>query len=146
MTVLLTHELTHCVMYQALGVDAHVARSIPLWFREGMASTTAGEARHAAVRLELLTRLDQPDTTRRDGARTETAILYRSDPAPLYATADRAFRFLVQHHGESPIRRILEAMRVGEEFASAFEDAIGISVEEFERVFRSSLGISRTRG
>jgi hypothetical protein len=147
MAVLLTHELTHCAMYQALGIDARAAGAIPLWFREGMASTTAGEARHAAVRLDLLTHLDPPGAMRHaDGARTETALLYRSDPTPLYATADRAFRFLVGRHGEEPIRRVLQLMRDGEDFERAFEKGIGISVDEFERSFRSSLGISKTRG
>lgn len=146
MTILLTHELTHCVMYQALGLDARAASGIPLWFREGMASTTAGEARHAAVRLELLTALDPPGAVHHERPRTETAVLYRSDPTSLYATADRAFRFLVERHGEERIRRVLRAMRGGDGFEGAFEKGIGISVDEFERSFRSSLGISKASG
>ena len=42
---LLTHELTHCVMYQRAGTDLNWSlKGIPLWFREGMASVTAGMA------------------------------------------------------------------------------------------------------
>ena len=39
---LLTHELTHCLMYQrSATADSWPYKGIPLWFREGMASVTA---------------------------------------------------------------------------------------------------------
>ena len=41
---LLAHELTHCVMYQRAGTaSSWPYKGIPLWFREGMASVTAGQ-------------------------------------------------------------------------------------------------------
>src|SRR3954465_15465508 len=43
---LLAHELTHSLMYQLLGG----APEPPLWFREGMASVTAGEGHPPAAR------------------------------------------------------------------------------------------------
>ena len=44
MTQILAHELTHCVMYQWSALDrSRLNRGIPLWFREGMASVTAGQ-------------------------------------------------------------------------------------------------------
>lgn len=122
---ILAHELTHCAMFQAIGGDARLGQGIPVWFREGMATSNVGE-RFVAT----------PEATHR--TLTVTALQYRTDSSRIYATADQAFRFLVARHGEDRVRRVLMGMRGGAPFAAAFQEAIGVSVEAFEAAFTGS--------
>ena len=124
---LLAHELTHCAMFQAIGGDARLGQGIPVWFREGMATSNVGERFAGAA---------TPEATH--GTLTVTALQYRTDASRVYATADQAFRFLVGHHGEDRVRRVLTGMRGGAPFADAFRESIGVSVEAFEAAFRGS--------
>jgi hypothetical protein len=124
---ILAHELTHCAMFQAIGGDARLGRSIPAWFREGMATSNSGE-RFLGVSASPAT----------GDALTVTALLYQTDSSGAYATADQAFRFLVHRYGENRIRGVLTRMGSGAPFASAFQEATGISVEAFEAEFRGS--------
>jgi hypothetical protein len=123
---LLAHELTHCAMYQALGRDARRARGVPIWFREGMATTSAEE--HPAA-------VDGPRAS--GDPLTPSALLYRTDSPLVYATADRAFRFLVRRCGEERIRRLLERVRGGTGFPEAFQEIMGVALSTFEDEFRS---------
>jgi hypothetical protein len=112
---ILTHELTHCVLFQAVGQDGR-AGEIPIWFQEGMASVAAGE-HHSLARADAV---------------TGPAPLLRSDPRLVYGTADRAFRDLVLRHGERSVRLLLERLGEGHEFRSAFRDATGTTLADFE--------------
>lgn len=118
----LTHELTHCVLFQAAGRDGR-ARDIPLWFTEGMASVSAGE-RHAVARVEAV---------------REPGPVLRSDPATAYGTADRAFRELLHLAGEDSARVVVALLGAGRDFPSAFEGAVGISLARFEAGVERSL-------
>jgi hypothetical protein len=111
---ILTHELTHCVLFRAAGGGE--ARAIPHWFTEGMASTAAGE-RHD---------LADPSAIAGPGPGV------RARPEVVYGTADRAFRELVRAAGDGAIRRILAALSQGRTFHAAFHDAVGTSLESFE--------------
>jgi hypothetical protein len=118
----LTHELAHCVLFQAAGRDGR-ARDIPPWFTEGMASVSAGE-RHAVARA--------------DAVRDPGPVL-RSDPAAAYGTADRTFRELLRLAGEAGARGVVARLGAGRDFASAFEDAVGIPLARFEAGVERSL-------
>jgi hypothetical protein len=131
---LLTHELTHCAMYQALGHEAGRVHRVPIWFREGMATTNAGE------HLAAVTGPAAGD------ALTTAAVLYRTESPLVYATADRAFRFLVRRYGEERVRRVLERVRSGAEFGEAFEAVMGVAIATFEDEFRSQLARERAQG
>jgi hypothetical protein len=112
---LLTHELTHCLLFQRIGGN-WTRRDIPSWFEEGMASFTADE-RHA----------------RADASALGPAAAGRAfDAALSYGTADRAFRYLVARHGEPSVRAILDGLAGGRAFESAFRSATGSSVAAFE--------------
>jgi hypothetical protein len=113
---ILAHELTHCVLFQALGRDGR-ARGIPLWFQEGMASVAAGE-HHSLARADAV---------------TSPVPLLSTDPRLVYGTADRAFRDLVLRFGERRVRLLLERLGEGRDFPAAFRDATGTTVAEFER-------------
>lgn len=142
MTALLSHELTHCVMYQLAGSEQTWSRrAIPLWFREGMASVAAGQeygwVSPEAIRRHYLERGSpgggEPLV---EDPLTAPGSLYRSDSDLVYATASRAFRFLLDRHGEEPIRRVMAGMSEGKGFGDAFWQALGVPVAEFEGNFR----------
>jgi len=116
LTQILAHELTHCALFKATGRNGR-ARGIPMWFEEGMASVAAGE-RHAQARADAV---------------SNPAPLLRTDPALVYGTADRAFRELILHFGESSVRLLLTRLGEGRPFTVAFRDAMGVTLAEFER-------------
>ena len=133
---LLAHELTHVVMYRWAGGEPGHGRTIPLWFREGMASVTAGDDR--PLSHDALWRFyGAPVGARRGDPLTDPGPLYREQAQLVYGTADRAFRFLVERHGEERVRTLLGAMSRGRPFADAFSEAIGVPVAEFEGAFRA---------
>lgn len=135
---LLAHELTHSLMYQLMepvepgpsfGPDA-VLEEPPLWFREGMASVTAGQG-HRRLSGEELSRwlrahpgadLLHPDVE-----------LYRTEKEAVYGAAHRAFERLVRVAGDQSIRDVLRGVREGARFADAFKASTGHGLPDFER-------------
>jgi hypothetical protein len=115
LTQILAHELTHCVLFQAVGRDGR-AGEIPMWFQEGMASVAAGE-HHTLAHADAV---------------SSPAPLLRSDPKLVYGTADRAFRDLVLRFGEPRVRLLLARLGEGHAFSAAFRDAMGMTLAEFE--------------
>jgi hypothetical protein len=130
---LLTHELTHSLMYQ-LAADrlGWSRKQIPLWFREGMASYTANQA-YRWVTLEDMARHLQknPDSD----PVGQPAELYRNDSNLVYGAAHHAFAFLVKRYGEEKVRTILSEMQGGKVFPEAFESAVGLPPDVFVRDF-----------
>ena len=154
---LLTHELTHCVMYQAVGGEyTWTQRDIPLWFREGLASVTAdqgykragpeaiwrfyrevqgsgdGVPRPGDALAEARARGDP--LTRPDWPLDEP--LYQRDADLVYGTAHWAFRFLLDRYGEAPVRGVLARMGRGQPFGEAFSAETGIGARAFEDDFK----------
>jgi hypothetical protein len=119
---LLGHELTHCVLFNAVG-PGWQARDIPLWFREGMASVTAGE-RHMRATADAISAPER---------------MVSSDAKVIYGTADRAFRYLIARYGEERVRLLLARLGEGGTFPVAFRDALGVPLAEFERDLRGQL-------
>lgn len=122
---LLAHELTHCAMYQYLGADSAVARTVPIWFREGLATVAAGES------------FGSP---RASGALAIVTASYRTDAVRAYATADSAFRWLVARHGDAGVRGVLARLRAGEPFPAAFHAATGVTLQAFEEEYARAAG------
>ncbi|MFW5878929.1 MAG: hypothetical protein ACOCVR_03835 [Myxococcota bacterium] len=134
LTELLTHELTHCVMYQRAATREEWRardRSIPIWFREGMASYTArqGHRRLSEARL-----VEWREKTGRDPL-GEAPALYQRRPEIAYGAAHWAFAFLVERYGARAVRGILDAMYEGRDFHLAFEEVIGLSVRTFREEY-----------
>jgi hypothetical protein len=119
MSTLLAHELTHCLLFQRIG-PGWMERDVPVWFEEGLASVTAGE-RHRRADPSALRPSDRD---------------IRSDAALAYGTADRAFRHLLDRHGEASVREIIALLAAGRDFPTAFRTATGIPVAAFEGDFR----------
>ncbi len=136
---LLTHELTHCAMFQAAaGPDDWTSRRIPLWFREGMASWAAKQGDRRFTRHELAEILRRPGGAELHPLRDGEALSLRR-PALAYSAAHWAFLALIARFGEPGVRRVLDAMRSGLTFRAAFERALGLSEDDFARAFRADL-------
>lgn len=152
---LVTHELTHCVMYQVASTEFNWPyKGIPLWFREGLASVTA-EQGHRRGRVEDLWRYYERSTPGSGdgvpGSRARVAFgtlgkegdpiadpepMYQEQSEIVYGAAHHAFKFLVDRYGEERVRGVLASMAQGLPFSRAFEQAIGISEPEFAADFR----------
>jgi len=136
-TGLLKHELTHSLMFQrAGGPPADPRGRIPFWFREGMATLTAGEGPQWPPPESLsqwLSKHAEVDLLR------DAPTLSRTEPLIAYGAAFHAFDFLDRRYGDATVLRILELMRVRDGFPDAFREALGISVESFATDFRRYL-------
>lgn len=138
LTELLEHELTHCLMFQRSGGSPSDPRDrIPFWFREGMATVTAGEGAQWPPPESLSQWLAEHPGV--DLLR-DTGKLVRTDRAVAYGAAHHGFDFLVRRYGDATVLRVLERMRALDGFPEAFRDVVGVSVESFGTDFRRYLG------
>lgn len=132
-TELLTHELTHCLMYQRAGTaNDWMFKGIPLWFREGMASVTASQGYRRLSDEELwryLRRHPEKDPI------ADAESLYQAEADFVYGAAHRAFEFLVHRYGDEAVRAILDAMRAGSRFDAAFDAVVGLPERAFSREY-----------
>lgn len=156
---LLAHELTHCVMYQRAGSAwSWPYKGIPLWFREGMASVTAGQGykRGGPEPLWAFYARTTPGAgggepaagggdsggagrwrARRNGDPiSDPEPLYQDEADLVYGAAHHAFQFLLDRYGAERVQRLLTEMGDGHGFEVAFRAAIGIPAEAFEAEFR----------
>jgi len=129
---LLAHELTHCLMYQkAATAEDWVRKTIPLWFREGMATFTA-EQGYRWMTLEDLAHVYERE---RDPI-VQAEELYQTKSGAVYAAAHYAFTFLFKRYGAEGVERVLYGMSKGMPFDAAFEAGIGLTTVEFTGEFR----------
>ncbi|MDF1565191.1 MAG: hypothetical protein P1V51_19295 [Deltaproteobacteria bacterium] len=133
---LLTHELTHCLMYQLAAEESRwrkVDRQIPIWFREGMASWTADQGRRRVSEGRLTTWL----RSEHHNPLAEAASLYRDEAAWIYGASHWAFTFLVERYGTGRVLKLMDALREGAGFGRGFESVMGLSEAVFsEEVLR----------
>jgi hypothetical protein len=135
---LMLHELTHCVMYQrSAAAEDWPKKRIPLWFKEGMASTTANQSYRWPALEDLAQYLEEhPD---QDPIGNPDA-LYRGQDKVVYGAAHHAFQFLIRRYGLPAVHQVMDGMSKGAEFPEAFEAATRISapvfLEDFKRFVR----------
>ncbi len=140
---LLLHELTHCLMFQ-LSSEKKTWRGnqIPFWFREGMAVFTANQIHHYpslednALWLEHNAQLDVFG----DG---DAALA--DNVANAYGTSARAFGFLQKRYGDKAVLEVLTQVHRGAPFERAFEQALGLQVNTFQRDFENFLRLRAFR-
>jgi len=135
---LMLHELTHCVMYQRSASAADWSQKrIPLWFREGMASVTAGQS-YRWPALEDLAQFFE-EHPGQDPLGNPDA-LYRGQNQVVYGAAHHAFEFLIRRYGMPAVLKVMEGMSNGAAFPEAFEAAAKVSapafIEDFKRFVR----------
>jgi hypothetical protein len=136
-TDLLKHELTHSLMFQrAGGPPWDPANRIPFWFREGMATVTAGEGSQWPPPESLAQWLSSHPGV---DLLKDAPKLVRTHPEIAYGAAFHAFQFLEGRYGDATVLRILDRMRVREGFPDSFKEILGISVQSFATDFRRYL-------
>jgi hypothetical protein len=151
---LVTHELTHCAMYQLAGDDlTWMYKEIPRWFSEGIASVTAGQGyRYGGIEdlyafyQEKLPGSGDGDPGRTRAARAVAALpgdpivdpdpLYQDQSHVVYGAAHHAAEFLIARYGERKVLEVLRLMGTGLRFPAAFKEAIGLTDAEFASDFR----------
>ncbi|MBS2023627.1 MAG: hypothetical protein JST92_14585 [Deltaproteobacteria bacterium] len=136
---LLAHELTHVLMYQAIEPQIGPMQALlstgrepdepPLWFREGLASVTAGQGAKRLSPAQLGQWLD-----RHPGAQLlePDAELVRTEKEAVYGAAHRAFELFLSLSGDQGVTDLLRAMKGGARFSDAFTQATGLSLKTFE--------------
>ena len=151
---LLTHELTHCAMYQLAGDElTWMYKDIPRWFAEGVASVTAGQG-YRYGEIQTLWEFYQeklPGSGDGEPGRVRAAAcveaqpgdpivdpdqLYQDQSHVVYAAAHHAAEFLVARYGEGRVLEVMRLMGTGLRFPAAFKEAIGITDDEFASDFR----------
>lgn len=154
---LITHELTHCAIYQIAGNDlTWMFKEIPRWFSEGLATFTAGQG-YRFPDAEELWRYYQRAAPgggagsgfgEPGGARGGSPAPFYGDPIldsdPIYqdqsdivyGAAYHAADFLISRYGEDRVLQVLENMRKGMRFPAAFRAAVGLTDAEFAADFR----------
>jgi len=130
---LIAHEVTHALMYQLMqpGDDPSWAvEEPPLWFREGMASVTAGQGhrRPPAVALSRWAAEHPGDDLLRPAPE-----LYRTEKDAVYGAAHRTFELLVKTAGDDAVRQLLRRVSAGSGFSDAFKASTGHALVDFER-------------
>ncbi|MHB1846963.1 MAG: hypothetical protein ACYCWW_19245 [Deltaproteobacteria bacterium] len=134
---LLTHELTHCAMFQAAGsAQGWSHKAIPLWFREGMASVVAGEEGRRWSEKEVgATLRDEPLLL----PLTQGDELQREDPALVYSAAHWAYLYFERRFGQKAVPELLARLRGGDIWPDAFEAITHESERAFERQYVQEL-------
>lgn len=149
---LVTHELTHCAMYQRAGDElSWMHKDIPRWFSEGLASVTADQGYRYGGLEALFAFYEEQLPGSGDGvparARAPAAAqpgdpladpdaIYQHQADVVYGAAHHAARFLVARYGEARVLDVIRRMGAGLRFPAAFRQAIGITVAEFAADFR----------
>lgn len=141
---LLTHEITHCLMYQSVATESEWARkAIPLWFREGMASVTASQGYRRPTEEELWRYLRaHPD---KDPV-TDGEAMQQFEQDIVYGASHRAFEHLLARFGDDAVKALMQAMMGGLEFPAAFQQVTGTSAAAFAKEYVRSVRDERFRG
>jgi hypothetical protein len=131
---LLLHELTHCVMYQQSSEKVSWQKTeLPFWFKEGMASFTAGQGFRWPSLAQLALHLEARSP---EDALKSPHLYVQKQSEVAYGAAHHAFAFLVKRYGQARVRKLLALMRQGSPFPNAFSRAVGLSPLDFETDFR----------
>ena len=151
---LLTHELTHCAIFQLAGNDlTWMFKEIPRWFGEGIATFTAAQGyRFPGVEQlwqfyeralpagagfgESSGRGPRPPVAMYGDPIVDSDPIYQDQSDIVYGAAFHAADFLIRRYGEDRVHAVLENMGRGMRFPAAFREAVGISDAEFAADFR----------
>ena len=137
LTRVLRHEYVHAVIDDWLE-----GRRLPQWLNEGLAMQLANDAPpdipafvRGEVRLIKLNLLEGPWM----GLSSQQALT-------AYLEGNSATKYLLERHGIGPVRDVLDRVAKGVPFATAFQDRIFISYEEFERRWIENLNLTLETG
>lgn len=140
----LTHELTHCLMFQRSATPLTWSeKEIPLWFREGMATVTAQQGYRYETLESLATwQLANPDL---DIFKEGEALSDKSFDQ-VYGISYHAMTFFIRRYGDAAVLATMRNMKEGDQFPAAFTKAAGITPAAFAREFQNYLRLRGFRG
>lgn len=119
-----THELTHVVMYQQIGDKSNwYKKAIPLWFREGMASYVAGQGHRRLSRGKIKEYMKSYNLSGDPAIEGEKII--KKHPKVVYSASHWKFVDLVEQYGEQRIVSLLRLIGKGDSFKSAWKQMFG---------------------
>ncbi len=119
----LRHELTHAVL------RSYARTSVPRWFSEGLATyMEVGRDGVAQQRLRV----------QADARRNILTPMEHGDHAP-YDVGVVAVDYLMERYGPAVIAAIVTPIAAGATFAAAFQQAVGLTPEAYERAFREAM-------
>ncbi len=126
----LRHELAHLALHA-------MVRRVPLWFDEGYAAFAAGEwDRLDALRVNLeILRGRIPDLRGLDAALRAGA----GEAEAAYALATTAVLLLNRLGGSRGLRPLIANLSAGEDFDGALRITYGMSLGQFEKLWREDL-------
>jgi hypothetical protein len=138
---LLTHELTHCWMFQAMAPAP--TTSVPLWFREGLATVTARQGLRHQTLEELANWLEAHPQHNlfHDGE-----ALAQSQFDSVYSFAHHSVAFFIRRHGDEAVASLLHQLSLGASFSPAFQHATQWPLADFEKRFEAYLHQRAFRG
>lgn len=124
----LRHEFTHAFIHQLYPND------LPMWFQEGVAQYYAyanpTDSFWKDTRLEALRKMTQ-GAPWMDMAKIQDVIAKKNAPPSLiylaYLESEALALYVAKEHGESWVPSVLEHLRAGSNFESAFQQAVGIT-------------------
>ncbi len=140
----LTHELTHCLMFQRSATSSTwTEKEIPLWFREGLATVTARQGYRYETLESLATwQLAHPELD----IFTEGEALSEKASDQVYGISYHAMTFFIRRYGDVAVLGTMHNMKEGDLFPAAFTKAVGITPVAFAREFENYLRLRGFRG
>jgi hypothetical protein len=144
---LVTHELTHCAVYQLAGDElSWMYKEIPRWFGEGLATVTAGQG-HRFPGTDGLARFyaARPAPAPPGDPLLDPEPIYAEHWRVVYGASHLAAQRLLERHGEAAVRDVLRRMKDGQRFPAAFEASIGMTDVEFAGGVRRELAAPGSR-
>jgi len=129
--LVLDHEIVHQLLNHLGGAR------LPRWFEEGLCVAFAG-----LPFLDVDTSVEHAAAAGRLPTLEETRLLFHGnsvEAAKAYEIGHRAVRFLMDHHGQGAMRRLLAAVARGRSFEDAFVIATGETLEKFEAEWRADV-------
>lgn len=144
LTELFVHELTHARFFQRLGTKTTWREVIvPIWFREGMAVSTAHQMPRYASLEDLASWLGHHPGV---SPLTDNEAWIREEAALAYAFAGHAFSFLERRYGPGAVDQMIAGLSAKIPFPEAFVQATGSTFANFEADFLSYLRLRAFRG
>ena len=124
---MLYHEFTHAVIHSMAG------NRVPTWLDEGLAQYEERWVRAPEGRIEgdLIPLSKLSGSFMKDGTATAKQA---------YAEALSAVQFFVDRYGMFSLSRVLSLLGKGKGISDAMNEAAGVTLPQFERLWRESLG------
>ncbi len=118
----LTHEFVHALLFEIGG------RRFPGWFNEGLAQYQEGQPADNSSYVPL---------TDLSGSFIK---LEKEDAQYAYRASLSAVSFLIEDNGWDPVRLFIGRMDKGGEFKEVFWESFNLTVDEFDRKWKKSIG------